>query len=127
VNIFKHRFTLQVLALAAIILGLWIAHFFVIRVVQDRLQHRSVAEQSVLASHPGDQVLVGPILEIKYEEAYTEEKIETIDRVTNRILAPQTCINSLYVLPTKSVQKADLAHTSRRRGIYVVNAYSAQT
>jgi inner membrane protein involved in colicin E2 resistance len=70
------RVSVRIFSLIVLTSVLWIASTVVHGIVQDRLNYRETARQSIAQSFPGRQVALGPVLIIQYEERYTVEKIE---------------------------------------------------
>lgn len=121
-NSFIARFA----SLAILTFLLWIASLFVQRIVSDRMQYKQEAKDSVAQSFPQEQEIIGPIISIAYEEKYSEEVIETINKVDRKLIKQQSVMHEQFILPETLRLVDELNVAPRTRGLFSVNTFQSK-
>ncbi len=94
-------------------------------IVQDRINNKRYAKQSVVQSFPGEQTVLGPVLVVDYEERYFEEKTEEFGKTTRKIQVPMTKFLRHYVLPENLNIAQNVKIEPRHRGLFTINTFAS--
>jgi inner membrane protein len=104
---------------------LWIASIVVHGIVQDRLNYRETARQSIAQSFPGRQVALGPVLVIQYEERYTVEKTEGEGKAKKTLHIPTVKTLRHAVLPDTLQIGNAMKTEAKARGLFKVTTFGS--
>jgi inner membrane protein len=121
----KH-FAIRCIYLLFLLALLWVASLYIREIVNDRLNNREQARQSIKQSFPGTQTIAGPFLAFVYEEKYTLEVIEGSDAKPMKVLKPMVQLHTHYVLPDKLSINNEMETRQRTRGIFKVNTFNSK-
>jgi inner membrane protein len=119
------RLSIRIFSLVVLISALWIASTVVHGVVQDRLNYRETARQSIAQSFPGRQVALGPVLVIQYEERYTVEKTDGEGKTKKTRYIPTVKTLRHAVLPDTLHIGNAMKTEAKARGLFKVTTFGS--
>ncbi len=119
------RLSTRIFSLVVLTTVLWIASTVVHGIVQDRLNYRETARQSIAQSFPGRQVALGPVLVIQYEERYLVEKIEGEGKDKKTLYIPAAKILRHAVLPDTLKISNAMKTEAKARGLFKVTTFGS--
>ncbi len=94
-------------------------------IVNDRINNKRFAKQSVVQSFPGEQTVLGPVLVVNYEERYFEEKVEEVNKKIRKYQVPMTKQLRHYVLPENLKISQNIKILPRHRGLFTINTFAS--
>jgi inner membrane protein len=115
----------RVLGFLLLAVGLLFGVQIVQGIVNDRINNKRYAKQSVVQSFPGGQTLLGPVLVVDYEERYFEEKTEEVDKKIRKYQVPMTKQLRHYVLPENLKISQNTKILPRHRGLFTINTFAS--
>jgi inner membrane protein len=93
-------------------------------VIEDRMDNRNTALESVMESWAGEQTVAGPVLIIPYTE---NKPVETFDTAKNRVVATTQKIERFQIIIPENLSiQTDLKTEERMRGIHKVPVFTGQ-
>jgi inner membrane protein len=116
---------IRILGLFLIVIVLLFGVQIVQGIVQDRINNKRFAKQSVVQSFPGEQTVLGPVLVVDYEERYFEERTEEVGKTTRKIQVPMTKLLHHYVLPENLKITQNVKIEPRHRGLFTINTFAS--
>jgi inner membrane protein len=121
----KH-FAIRCIYLLLLLALLWVASLYIREIVNDRLNNREQARQSIKQSFPGTQTVAGPFLAFVYEEKFILEVNEGTEAKPVKVLKPMVQLHTHYVLPDQLSINNQMETRPRTRGIFKVNTFNSK-
>lgn len=122
-----NRFPLlsKVAVIGLLMLLLSIPLLMVVGLIEERSAHRSEAEAEVARAHAGQQILVGPVLQVPYTESYTRTVFVNGNAQQTRE-EPLVAHRVKLVFPQKMDTRSQLGTETRWRGIFPVTVFNSR-
>lgn len=115
----------KVAVMALLMLLLSIPLLMVRGLIEERSAHRSEAETEVARAHAGQQVLVGPVLQVPYTESYTRTVFVHGDALQTRE-EPMVAHRVKLVFAQQMDTRSQLGTETRWRGIFPVTVFNSR-
>ncbi|MFN3495397.1 MAG: cell envelope integrity protein CreD [Hydrogenophaga sp.] len=93
--------------------------------IEERSAHRAEAEMEVARAHAGQQVLVGPVLQVPYTESYTRTVFVNGDAMQTRE-EPMVAHRTKLYFPQQMDTRSQLGTETRWRGIFPVTVFNSR-
>lgn len=93
--------------------------------IEERSAHRAEAETEVARAHAGQQVLVGPVLQVPYTENYTRTVFVNGDAMQTRE-EPMVAHRTKLYFPQQMDTRSQLGTETRWRGIFPVTVFNSR-
>ncbi len=119
-------FVFKALSFLALLWVLWIASLMAAGVVSDRLRYREAARQALGASQAGEQLVVGPVLQLPFEERWIED--EPVGKAEEgRFRKVERIVSNRYALMPEALDVVGrLSVTPRGYGLFKSNVYELE-